>query len=174
MSDPQDTILAAGQVYMAQLASAKDSEPERDLLLALGPISVGLTGHQRAVRLCRLAVQRVLERRGWPTTGPIDDARHCLVLVDGWINGAPTPSLVEWARSCHVDDWCRGRPCREGEEEYTFALCEMLAALCRFTLYAGIWDGVEVLQSAPFAVSPYREDEFHTWLVNFALPAAIQ
>jgi hypothetical protein len=174
MTRTPDTILTAGRRYLAQQASVEDCEPERDLLLALGLAPVGSVGHQRAVWLCWLAVRRVLERWGWPVIGPVEDVRHALALVDRWLAGAPHLPLVEWARACHVDDWCSGKSCQVGEEEYSFAVSGMVAALCRFALNGSIWDGVEVLQSAMFADAPYRERGFQSWLATVALPAAYE
>lgn len=174
MTQTPDTILAAGRRYLAQAASVEDCEPERDLLLALGPATVGSVEHQRAVWLCRLAVRRVLERRGWPVIGPAEDIRQTLALVDRWLAGTPDLLLVEWARACRVDDWCSGKSCQVEEEEYSFAVSRMLAALCRFAFNGGIWDGVEVLQAAMFEDAPYREQEFQSWLATVALPAAYE
>src|SRR5262245_15327709 len=161
MPEIADDILQAGRRYIAQQTSIEDCEPERDLLLALGSTSVGTLGHQRAVWLCRLATRRVLDRRGWPTSGQVADLRHALALVDGRMSCTSDPAPLEWARAGHVDDGCRAKACQEASEEYIVLVYGIAAALGRFARYAGIGDGVEVLRSAEFADSPYREIEFN-------------
>jgi hypothetical protein len=93
--------------------------------------------------------------------------------------GSANFSPLEIARACHLDKgFIDLAPCSE-ENFYARAIYHAVAALNRLALYAGLPDGVDVLEWARLADGEECERlpgemRYDNWLIEVALPAAHQ
>jgi hypothetical protein len=176
-ADDLGFVTTAGKRYLAQMAASDAAAPERELLQALGAPEVGSIGHRRAFGLGLAVARRPLARWGLPKIGPAADVARSLRVAQACVLGSPGLSALELDRACHLDQGCIDSPPGSEEEFYARAIYGAVAALSRFSLYAGLPDGVDVLKWARLADGEEYErlpGEMHydKWLTEIALPAA--
>jgi hypothetical protein len=161
------------------LSDDGSGDRERDLLQAFGPLQVGSLSHRRAVCLCLNAVRRVLARWGVPTCGPTAALMPAVDRVWRWVEKAdePEPEPSDWESFCHLGEPPPEAGTRTEATDYASAVFAAVSALARFTLFAGVWDGVEALANSSLADceearSQHMEMPFWDWLAGTAVAAA--
>jgi hypothetical protein len=152
---------------------------ERDLLQAFGPLRVGSVSHRRAVCLCLNSIRRVLDRWGMPASGPTEALIPAVGLIRNWLEDADETPPSAWEPFCHLGVASRSVDARTEETDYAAAVFKAVSALVRFALFAGVWDGVEVLVNGSCADGEEAraacgEGKFEEWLAGFAVIAAYE
>jgi hypothetical protein len=171
---PVELAEAAGKFLRRDDGS---DDRERDLLRAFGPSAVGSPSHRRAVCLCLNAIRRGLDRWGMPACGPTAALVPALERVREWVETADEPATSLRESFCHLDATPQGAGTRTEEGDHAAAVFRAVSALASFALFAGVWDGVEVLASSSCADGEEAraacgEIGFDEWLAGSAVAAA--